>query len=79
MAGSTYFRVARTHTSSKLEQQNQSKVVAAILKLKGFLKSKINLQPRINLGVKKFLAKTIFDRVSLRQPLCTKSRKTLLH
>ena len=68
MAGSTYFRVARTHTSSKLEQQNQSKVVAAILKLKGFLKSKIkrmskhHLQPRINLGVKKFLAKTIFDR-----------------
>ena len=72
MAGSTYFRTTRTHSSSKIEQQNQFKVVTTILKLKGFSKSKIrrmstqHRQPRLCSHAKKFLGTTTFDKISLR-------------
>ena len=72
MAGSTYFRTTRTHSSSKIEQQNQFKVVTAILKLKGFSKSKIrrmsnqHRQPRLCSHAKKFLGTTTLNKISLR-------------
>ena len=72
MAGLTYFRAARTHTSSKLEQQNQFRIVSAILKLKGFSKSKLKKWAN-NISdvartrkLKKFLGTTVLDKVSLR-------------
>ena len=71
IARRSYFRTARSHTSSKTEQKKQFKIVHAILKLKGFPKKmvyKMHSQ-RINTlktNPKKFLGTTTFDKVSLR-------------
>ena len=72
MAGLAYFRNTRTHTTTKVEQQNQTRIVSAILKLKGFSNSNIKkmriFRPcqRNDSPVKKFLGTTFFDRISLR-------------
>ena len=43
MAGTSYFRTARTHCTDKKELQNQLKIVRCILELKGFSKNQIKL------------------------------------
>ena len=72
MAGLAYFRNTRTHTTTKVEQRNQNRIVSAILQLKGFSKSKIKKMrlfrttQRTESPIKKFLGTTIFDKISLR-------------
>ena len=43
MAGTNYFRTARTHCTNKKELKNQLKVIRCILNLKGFSKNQIKL------------------------------------
>ena len=68
MAGSTYFRTARTHTSSTVELLRQYKVIRHILKLKGFSMSSIFKMQRSrsnpNTFKKRFLSKTVYNSVT---------------
>ena len=78
MAGRSYFRTARSHTNSKIELKNQLKIVHAILKNKGFPNSMIKRMQSVKntklkpILAKKFLGKTVFDKVSLRHSFVTK-------
>ena len=72
MAGRSYFRTARSHSNTIPELANQNRIVYSILKLKNFsnyiirqMKSKKRSSPGLS-KTKKFLGKTVFDKVSLR-------------
>ena len=72
MAGRSYFRTARSHTTSKVELRNQLRIVSTILKLKKFPDTMIHqmkyttLKPKSLSVNKRFLGTTIYDKVSLR-------------
>ena len=71
MAGLGYFRTVKTHTCSNEEYINQSNIVKAILKEKGFPQELINKLEKperktTDTKVKKFIGTTVFDKVSNR-------------
>ena len=70
MAGLSYFKTARTHTSTSNELQNQFSVIYSILRGKGFTTKQIkymeNFKSKRNIVKKRFLSKTVFDEISKR-------------
>ena len=70
MAGLSYFKTARTHTSTSNELQNQFSVIYSILRGKGFTSKQIkymeNFKSKQDKVKKRFLSKTVFDEMSNR-------------
>ena len=81
MAGLSYFKTARTHSSSEKELRNQYRVIHTILECKKFTeKERRKIQktePKTSEPKKRFLSKTIYDEVSKRHKFVHKIFKKL--
>ena len=81
MAGLSYFKTARTHSSSDQELKNQNRVIHIILECKKFNEKERRKLQKIetrNSETKKiFLSKTIYDEVSNRHKYMLKVLKKL--